>query len=305
MRHFILSTITVFIAVFILGLCPTLAENHANGKGYLAPGVFTMNYGNLIVYSFEDRKGRLDFSIIRGVSKAEIQTIVGSNPELSDSSLTSYVSVFVIKSPDGLYLVDTGLGADDNLTKYLKVAGYTPKDVTDVFLTHFHQDHINGLLKDGQPLFPNATIWASQVENDYWLSGGSQGGQNAEEKISPYRRKGRYVTFKPGQELKPGVQEAPLYGHTPGHVGFLFQAGNGLEFLAWGDIVHAYLLQFSRPDVTMTYDVDETLAAATRRSIFAKAAAAGYLVAGTHLPYPSLGHVKGSPEKGYIWTSLK
>jgi glyoxylase-like metal-dependent hydrolase (beta-lactamase superfamily II) len=278
-----------------------LAVESPQTQGYLALGVFKMDFGTLTIYSFADRLGRLDFSVVQGVEKTEIAALVGQNPEMDASSLTSYVSVFVVKGSDGLYLVDTGLGLNGNLANYLKIAGFTPDDVTDVFLTHFHGDHINGLISDGQALFPNAFVWASESEDRYWLKGGANSrGQSAEEKIAPYRRAGRYNIFKPGQELKPGIKAVELYGHTPGHVGFLFKAGPAGEFLAWGDIVHAYLLQFQRPEITMTYDVDPQTAAKTRREIFAAAAATGYLVAGVHLPFPSLGWVKGD-QNGFSW----
>jgi glyoxylase-like metal-dependent hydrolase (beta-lactamase superfamily II) len=87
-------------------------------------------------------------------------------------------------------------------------------------------------------------------------------------------------------------------------VGFLFAAGGDREFLAWGDVVHAYLLQFSRPEISMSYDVDQKEAAATRAKIFAKAAESGYLTAGAHLPFPGLGQVKKGPGgqgSSYVW----
>jgi glyoxylase-like metal-dependent hydrolase (beta-lactamase superfamily II) len=275
----------------------------------VAPGVVKKTVGPLTVYAIADTVGRLDFSIIQGLSKERIQALVGQNPEMDSNSLTSYINVFLIKSPDGLFLVDTGLGNGDTLEKGIKAAGFNPEDVTDVFLTHFHGDHVNGLISGQKSLFPKATVWASKLEDRYWISEGrNTRGQNADNKISPYRSRKSYQTFTPGAEIKPGVSTIELYGHTPGHVGYLFKAGTE-EFLAFGDIAHAYLIQFKRPDVSVSYDVDQAAAAETRAKIFKIAAEAGYLVAGPHLPYPGLGRIKadsppavGSTDvQGYSW----
>jgi glyoxylase-like metal-dependent hydrolase (beta-lactamase superfamily II) len=272
--------------------------------GYVAEGVYRKTYGDLAIYAIADRLGRLDFSIVKGLSAQEIAKLASPSPELDKTSLTSYVSFFLIKSPAGLFVVDAGLGQAD-MAKTLEKAGFSGEEATDVLLTHFHGDHVNGLLAGPNPVFPKATVWASVVEDQYWLKDGAGGrGQNAAEKLAPYIKAGRYKTFEPGQEIKPGVKAVELYGHTPGHVGFLFESGD-LEFLAWGDVVHAYLLQFARPDVTMTYDVDPQKAKETRAKVLGEAAERGYLVAGAHLPFPSLGQVKKGPAAGqglsYVW----
>ena len=56
-----------------------------------------------------------------------------------------------------------------NLEKSLAKYGYTPTDITDVYCTHLHFDHIGGNTKlvDGklEPVFSNATYW---IQNENW-----------------------------------------------------------------------------------------------------------------------------------------
>src|SRR5690606_29524066 len=81
-----------------------------------------------------------------------------------------------------LILIDTGIGdkqsekffshyylfGDMTLEGELKKSGFSPDDITDVFLTHLHFDHCGGAIrrrKNGEgyePVFKNATYWSNQ-----------------------------------------------------------------------------------------------------------------------------------------------
>jgi len=52
------------------------------------------------------------------------------------------------------------------------------------------------------------------------------------------------ISFKPDEEIIPGVAALALPGHTPGHSGFLFQFGDE-PFIAAGDFAHDPLLQLA------------------------------------------------------------
>jgi glyoxylase-like metal-dependent hydrolase (beta-lactamase superfamily II) len=86
----------------------------------------------------------------------------------------------LIEDGNRLILVDTGNGdkqdakffshyylhGDDTIEKSLAKHGFTPADITDVFLTHLHFDHCGGAIKrDGDklvPAFKNATYWSNE-----------------------------------------------------------------------------------------------------------------------------------------------
>lgn len=53
--------------------------------------------------------------------------------------------VFAARTSEGVFLVDLGwMGADHAIRNGLERIGATPEDVTDVFVTHSHRDHVAG-----------------------------------------------------------------------------------------------------------------------------------------------------------------
>ena len=67
--------------------------------------------------------------------------------------------------------------------------------------------------------------------------------------------------------------------------------------------MHVAAVQFGEPSVTIKFDSDTKAAEARREKAYADAAKNGYLVAGAHLSFPGLGHLRASG-KGYIWLPL-
>jgi len=67
---------------------------------------------------------------------------------VNDSSLPGFVSehglAFLIETPDGLVLFDTG-GSGRALLHNLSLLGQKPEDVSAVVLSHAHRDHTGGL----------------------------------------------------------------------------------------------------------------------------------------------------------------
>lgn len=99
--------------------------------------------------------------------------------------------------------------------------------------------------------------------------------------------------------LLAGIRSIPEPGHTPGHTGYLVTS-EGKKMLVWGDIIHVQAVQFRDPAVTIVYDSNPTEARATRMKILAWVAKEKILVAGAHLAFPGLGHVR-KVKHGYQW----
>ena len=100
----------------------------------------------------------------------------------------------------------------------------------------------------------------------------------------------RLVPFSGDGEVIPGVTSLALPGHTAGHTGFRLASG-GAEIVVFGDAVNSAAVQFSHPEAGLVFDTDAALAAETRAKLLDVLAADGTLVAGTHLPFPGIGHV--------------
>jgi glyoxylase-like metal-dependent hydrolase (beta-lactamase superfamily II) len=76
------------------------------------------------------------------------------------------------------------------------------------------------------------------------------------------------------------------------------------ELLLWGDIVHNAALQFAEPDRATSFDTDQAMAIASRKRVFDMAATDKLLVAGSHLPFPGLGHV-AKASNGYAYVPVQ
>jgi hypothetical protein len=57
--------------------------------------------------------------------------------------------------------------------------------------------------------------------------------------------------------------------------------------------------------VSFEFDVDQKQAIATRKVIMKEMAASGSLVAGMHLPFPGIGHVRAEGKGSYAWVPIE
>lgn len=192
----------------------------------------------------------------------------------------STVSVFVVKTDSVVILFDTGLGAaDSRLQAGLKSLGMEPSDVRYLYLTHMHGDHIGGMLTaEGKVVFPNAEVYVSKPEHDYWMTASSN--PRAAKTLEAYRNKLHLFAF--GDTLPGGVAAMEAVGHTPGHT--VFQVG---RLLVVGDLFHGLALQLAHPEICATYDMDKEKAVETRKRFIRYAQENELTMAGMHLPAPA------------------
>jgi glyoxylase-like metal-dependent hydrolase (beta-lactamase superfamily II) len=285
-------------------LCGTSALAAAPQLKTQAPGWYRMMLGGFEVTALSDGTFPMDLvKLLANVAPKQL------DEDLSRSFVTNPVEAsvngFLINTGTKLVLIDTGAGTFfgptvGKLLDNLAASGYRPEQVDEVYITHMHLDHVGGLIKDGKMAFPNAVVRASQQEADYWLSkakmaaapaDAKDGFANAQQALGPYIAAARFKPFNGDVELVPGVRSVVTPGHTPGHSLYMVESG-GEKLLLWGDLMHAAAAQFPDPSVSLQYDMDLPAAAEQRKKVFADAAAHRYWVAGAHLPFPGIGHLR-------------
>jgi glyoxylase-like metal-dependent hydrolase (beta-lactamase superfamily II) len=219
-------------------------------------------------------------------------------------TLRGRVGSYVLRSPEGTILVDTGvgpqaMGVGGRLLVELENAGVYPEDVDTVFLTHLHGDHLGWSVKpDGEPVFPEARYVTQAAE---W------------EISAPYL--GRAVAglddlgvleLLDGEEpISEELTAIPTPGHSPGHSSLLVSSG-GEQALVSGDaIVHP--AQATEPTWNVHFDMDKEQAARTREMLLAWLEADGMIVAAGHIPGSGFGRVvRGRGEEGRrYWQTLE
>jgi glyoxylase-like metal-dependent hydrolase (beta-lactamase superfamily II) len=263
-------------------LCALAAEGIAADGG-----IFNYRIGKIEIYMLVERQSQGRSNILIGDRAAISRYIPGE-------SYQAQTNTFLIRSPGGIVVVDTGFG--DTIFESMKTLGISPAEVDAVLLTHLHGDHIGGLQRDGRALFPRAKLYLAKQERDYWTLE-NRNAAAAAAALEPYNS--RTEVFFPGRlgitsrELLPGIVAIAAFGHTPGHTMFLLES-EGQKLLIWGDLMHAQDVQFPRPDISVTYDTDPVAAAAIRREVLEYAAANHIPIAGMHLCSPAIGGVRPS-----------
>lgn len=191
------------------------------------------------------------------------------------------VSAFLIEKDGKYILFDSGVGAPDSkLQEGLKTLGVAPSDIDYIFITHFHGDHIGGMMKDGTPVFTNAEVYASKTEYDAWMKMPTDKKSQVETMMKSYGDRVHMFAF--GDTLPCNVIAMDASGHTPGHT--VFQTG---KLLVVGDLMHGAALQLKYPDICATYDMDKKGAIKNRKHYIEYARKNNLVIAGMHLPVPA------------------
>ena len=194
------------------------------------------------------------------------------------------VSTFLAKVGNDYILFDAGLGAfGGQLLNRLAALGVQPDSIGLIYLTHFHVDHIAGLVaKDSAgndvKVFKNAAVYAGKVEFDAWMNDIPK---NDLQKAVMGIYKDSLHLFAFGDSLPHGVLALDAVGHTPGHTAFQFS-----NLLIVGDLMHGYALQKDHPEINSNYDMDKPKSAESRKRIMQYASDNKLLMAGMHLPPP-------------------
>jgi hypothetical protein len=144
---------------------------------------------------------------------------------------------------------------------------------------------------DGTPNFPNATLYMSQAELDFWTSAASESRMarsiaGVRKHILPLRDRIRLI--RDGEEFLPGVHAFATPGHTPGHNAYLFDG----DWCLTGDVAFHDPLSYAFPEAESVYDTDRDLGVRTRRTLLDRLVEEHLAVIGYHHPWPGLGMVE-------------
>lgn len=158
-----------------------------------------------------------------------------TNPADANNLCTWAMRCLLIEEGNQLILVDTGIGnkqdekffshyylhGDDSLEKSLSQLGFGTADITDIFLTHLHFDHVGGaIVRENEkllPAFKNAKYWSNEKHWQWAVE------PNAREKASflkenilPIQESGQlnFVVEKEDIEWQKDINISFAYGHT-------------------------------------------------------------------------------------------
>lgn len=278
-------------------------------------GYYRMQLGEFEITALSDGTIPIPtMSLLTNTKPGEVENLLGQ--AYQTVNVDESINSFLVRVGKRLILIDAGTGllfgpTLNKLEASLKSAGVSPDQITDILVTHIHTDHTGGLMGGNRMVFPNATVHMDKRELAFWLTPANRDCATAADKhyfdeatlkVKPYVDAGKVQVFDGATQLFPGVRSISSPGHTPGHSFYELQS-KGEKLLFWGDLVHVADVQMPDPAVTIAFDVDPAQAAVTRKKTFADAAAGRYWVAGAHMTFPGIGHLR-SDGQGYRWAPV-
>lgn len=243
----------------------------------------------------------LDCRLLSDGSNAYPRSLLGMDEPGTDVELP--FRALYIEAIGRKILVDTGAGplspTCGALTRNLKQIAPL-ESIETVFLTHAHPDHIGGLmLEDGRPAFPNAEVWLSGKEWDYWkrmstdrlLGTGRVFGVPALEELTDQwlqrclfpLEKGSLRFLGEEATLAPGIRAFACPGHTPGHMAIEI----GEHFIYAADLVYRQE-QLLDPSLATLFDWDREALTASRRALISDSCERGLPLVFCHIDSQSL-----------------
>lgn len=309
-RSILKSALTGLVAAPFVA--PSIVFAKAPFAAVQAPGFYRLKIGSVEVTALSDGTVALPLAkLYTNTSEEHAQDALNDAflPEIVPTS----VNAFLVNTGERLVLIDAGTGTYlgpslGKLVSNIEASGYKVGDIDDVILTHIHTDHSGGLMSEGKRTFPDATLRVNEREAKFWLSPENaeaatgivkQHFGEADQCVTPYVRAGKFETFGDNQAPAPGLGSILYAGHTPGHSAITLES-EGQKLVFWGDITHGDILQFDEPGIAIEFDIEQKAAVAARDLAFKQAVDGKYLVAGAHIAFPGIGHVR-TDSTNYDW----
>lgn len=217
-------------------------------------------------------------------------------PADNNNKCTWAMRCLLIELDDRRILIDTGIGDKQDerfrqifephgpvtLLDSLKAKGFQPADITDVFLTHLHFDHVGGAVTRNVsgnlvPTFPNAVYWTNQKHLEWALNPNPREKASfLTENITPLVDAGVIRLIAEEEEdvnWLPGIKIRFVYGHTEAMMVPIIDC-NGRTIVYCADVmpsVHHVGLPY-----IMAYDLRPLLTLEEKTKILQEAAEAGH-----------------------------
>ena len=282
-----------------------------------APGFYRYKVGGWTITVVNDGFNRVPVATyLTNAPVDQLRAVMAESFMTGDTIMVPFNITFAQK--DAAFVAfDAGNGVtaanatNGRMIANMAAAGIDPAAITHVIHSHFHGDHINGLLDaQGGRAFPNAEIIVPAAEWAWWTEASNESRSperqrpaftNTPRRFTPYQ--GRVRQLANGAEAIPGITAIAAYGHTPGMT--IFRVADGAEqLLVLADVLNRPEIMMRRPGWHFIGDFDAEMAVTTRRRVLDMAATDRARVTGYHYVFPANGYVARhnvGGEQGYAF----
>ncbi len=309
-RHVLTGAAAVSAATALTPLANSPASAAAPMANTQAPGWYRYKMGSYEITCVTDGRNTFKFpdTFVLNAKREQVNEVLAAAYMEKDVMTIPYTPI-VINTGSKLVVMDTGTGeANFDRSKgvggqfhsNLKASGIDRNAVDTVIISHFHGDHINGLITpDGKPAFPNAEIMVPAVEMKYFMDDAEMGKQTSDRMKGVFAgartvfdKLNRKVTqYDAGKEIAPGITAVATPGHTPGHTSYIVASGNSKVYVQ-ADVTNHPALFARNPGWHAFFDQDPNMAEATRRKVYDMLVAEKMMVQGFHYPFPGMAYVE-------------
>ncbi|MEP9351976.1 MBL fold metallo-hydrolase [Xanthobacter sp. KR7-65] len=286
------------------GAAAAVSTAPASRPSSQVPSVYRYKVGDVVVTAISDgmRVMPLSDTLVRNQPKEAVNAALKS-AFLPENQIPISFTVLLLNIGGRQVLVDTGNGGKPGpvglVNGSLTDLGIDPAAIDQVVISHFHGDHINGLLTaDGAPAFPKAQLMVPEREWAFWMDEGqmSRAPEGLKGAFANVRRvfkpfEGKVERYGWDKELAPGLVAVGTPGHTPGHTSYTLASGSDGLFIQ-SDITNLPALFVRNPGWHAMFDMDPAAAEAVRRKTFDQLSADRMLVAGYHFPFPGAAYLE-------------
>jgi glyoxylase-like metal-dependent hydrolase (beta-lactamase superfamily II) len=308
-RRYALAGAAALAAAPLLTAAPAKAAAPLADKQ--APSFYRYKIGDVQVNAISDGANTfpLTDAYTTNVPKAAVNAAL-EKAFLPKDQITTFFAPLVLNIGGKLVVIDTGNGAaafaasKGNVGQFagnMAAAGFDPKAIDMVVISHFHGDHVNGLLlADGSPAFPNAEVLVPEVEWKFWMDDGEMSRASGERMTGLFKNnrrifeaglKKKVTPYEWGKDVVPGLLAVESTGHTPGHTSYVLSSGADKLFIQ-SDVTNSPALFAANPGWHVQYDQDPGQAETTRRKVYDMLVADRMRVQGFHYPFPANGFVE-------------
>ena len=312
-RDLVLSSVGAGLAFGLNGPVSFIGAAHAQR----AADSLKYKVGDIEVFSLHDGNTErvIDAAYVKNAALEDVKGALskaGMNPDKIPNPFTPTA----IRTGGRVILFDTGFGGNGaptvgKLHDNMKAAGLDPAAVSTVVISHFHPDHVLGLMakETSAPVYPNAEIIVPEADFKFYMDPSRI--EKAPEAQRPFLNRiqaniGKWKNVKQvadGADIAPGVKAIATPGHTPGHMSFHISSG-GQQLFIGGDMVGIPAIFVKNPTWASMFDADGPKAAETRKALCDRIVAEKAMIAGYHFYFPNAGTLT-KDGNGYAFEAVK